>query len=552
MLLHLSVQNYALIDKLEVDFSKGFTVITGETGAGKSILLGALGLVSGSRADSQSLYDKQKKCIVEAVFDIKQYVLKHFFKEHDLDYETTLTIRREINPEGKSRAFVNDTPVTLNLLKDLSSSLIDIHSQHQTYSFSGSSFQLSIIDTCAGNTQLLAVYTELFTQYKLLEKQLYVLTEREMQAKKDVDYFQFQFDELDQADLILGEQEQLEQELQTLNNAEDIKLSLLKAAQGLNGGEINVLLTIADVKTLLSGISKFKPEIQELCERINSTYIELKDIVNDLESIEQDVVYDPSRIEHINNRLDFIYHLQQKHQLTTVQELIQLKNTLSDKLAEFNSLDVEIETLKNQKETIHKNLFEKATTLSENRKKSIPAIEKNTSNLLRELAMPHAQLKITVDSTEKINENGMDIVKFWFSANKGSELKELDKVASGGEMSRLMLSIKSQIARHSNLPTLIFDEIDTGVSGDVADKMGGLMQKISTNIQVIAITHLPQIAAKGNEHLYIFKEEKNNRTYSNLKRLDSKGRVGEIAKMLSTGTPTPAALKNAEELLKNK
>jgi DNA repair protein RecN (Recombination protein N) len=552
MLLRLSVQNYALIDKLDVEFTQGLTVITGETGAGKSILLGALGLVSGSRADSQSLYDKQKKCAIEATFDIKKYNLKSFFSEHDLDYEHTLVIRREINSEGKSRAFINDTPVTLTQLKELSDKLIDIHSQHQTLTFHESNFQLAVVDAYAKHQALLDEYAGSYKQFKTVEKLLNELIEKDNQAKKDADYYRFQFDELEEINLVSDEQEALEKELQALNNAEGIKLNLLKASQALNGGELNVLSTIGEIKVLLGGISKFKSEINELYERLNSSYIELKDIYNEIENIEQDIVYDPNQIEKISGRLDIIYRLQQKHQVKTVAELIAIKEELSNKLLEYDSLEAEIEKASKEKNKLHALLHSTAGKISENRKKIIPTIEKNIEELLALLSMPNATLKVVCESSDTLTANGMDAVKFLFSANKGSEPKELHKVASGGELSRLMLSIKSLIAQLTLLPTIIFDEIDTGVSGDVADKMGILMQKIAKNIQVISITHLPQIAAKGDTHLYVFKEEKNNRTYSNIKQLNEKQRIDEIAKMLSTGIPTIAAIKNAEDLLKNK
>ncbi|MCW3083871.1 MAG: replication and repair protein RecN [Bacteroidetes bacterium] len=551
MLKHLSVQNYALIDKLEVDLSEGLTIITGETGAGKSILLGALGLIAGSRADTQALQDKTKKCIIEAAFNIKEYALKSFFKENELDYEAITTIRREINPEGKSRAFINDTPVTLNQLKELGERLIDIHSQHQTLSLNGTDFQLSVVDAFAKNEKALEEYQSDYTAYKALEKELNNLIERESQAKKELDYFQFQFNELEDAQLKTGEQTGMEQELETLNNAEDIKSNLSKAAFGLNGGEQNLLSSLNEIRTMLNAMAKFKPEIAELSGRINSTYIEIKDITNELETLEQDIVYDPKQIELLNDKLDAIYRLQQKHQVKTIEELVAIKNDLSNKLLDFSSLETAIEKAKAGIEKLNKTLLAQAKTISENRKKVIPKIEKEIASLLASLSMPNAQLQVSQNALETFTWSGIDKINFLFSANKGSDFKELNKVASGGELSRLMLSIKSLIAQLTALPTIIFDEIDTGVSGDVADKVGIIMNQMAHKMQVITITHLPQIASKGGSHLFVYKEDKNNKTYSNIKKLSADERVQEIAKMLSTGTPTAAAISNAKELLKN-
>ncbi len=551
MLKHLSIQNYALIDKLEVDFSDGLTIITGETGAGKSILLGALGLIAGSRADTQSLQDKTKKCIVEASFNIKEYALKDFFWANELDYEITTNIRREITPEGKSRAFINDTPVTLTQLKGLAERLIDIHSQHQTLTLNGSEFQLSVVDAYANHADSLAEYSISFKQFKALEKALNELLTKESQAKKDLDYFQFQFNELEEAGLKPDEQAGIEQELEALNNAEDIKSNLSKAATGLNGGEQNLLASLNEIKSLLASQAKFKPEINELSTRLNSSYIELKDISNELESLEQDIVYDPKRIDKLTIQLDAIYRLQQKHQVKSVEELIAIKDDLSNKLLDFSSLETEIDKTKKELTSVQKSLTALAKKIAANRKKEIPKIEKEIASLLSALSMPNAQLKIEHMETEILTVNGADKVNFLFSANKGSDFKELNKVASGGELSRLMLSIKSLIAQLTALPTIIFDEIDTGVSGDVADKVGSIMNLMAKAMQVITITHLPQIASKGESHLFVYKEDKNDKTYSNIKKLTVNERVQEIAKMLSTGTPTAAAISNAKELLKN-
>ncbi|MDQ3047194.1 MAG: DNA repair protein RecN [Bacteroidota bacterium] len=550
MLKNLSVQNYALIDQLEVDLTSGLTIITGETGAGKSILLGALGLVAGSRADSNSLQDKTKKCIIEASFSIEGASLKEFFESNELDYEDISTIRREINPEGKSRAFINDTPVTLNQLKELAEHLIDIHSQHQTLTLNGSEFQLSVVDAFAGHAQLLEDYARDFKKFKALEKHLNELIEKEVQAKKDLDYFQFQFNELEDANLKSGEQTLLEQELETLNNSEEIKSGLSKASFSLDGGEQNLLGSLNEIKAILASFARFKPEINELSNRMSSAYIELKDLANELDSIEQDIIFDPKRIEALNQKLDAVYRLQQKHQVKTVEELIVIKDELSNKLLDFSSLEAEIEKVKKEQELLNKTLSAFAKKITANRKKVIPDFEKKVASLLSSLSMPNAQLKVEHTELTAYTSSGLDKVSFLFSANKGSDFKELNKVASGGELSRLMLSIKSLIAQLTSLPTIIFDEIDTGVSGDVADKVGSIMDQMAKTMQVITITHLPQIASKGQSHLFVFKEDKQNKTYSNIRKLSAEERIQEIAKMLSTGTPTSAAINNAKELLK--
>jgi DNA repair protein RecN (Recombination protein N) len=492
-----------------------------------------------------------KKCVVEAFFNIKDYALKDFFTANELDYEQTTSIRREINPEGKSRAFVNDTPVTINQLKELAEYLIDIHSQHQTSSLNGNVFQLSIVDAFADHALILEEYSSEFKKYKILEKQLKELSEKEFQAKKDLDYFQFQFNELEDANLQIDQQLLIEQELEALNNVEDIKLNLSKAVFGLNGGEQNLLSSLNEIKLILSSIAKFKTEISDLSSRLSSSYIELKDITNELESIEQDIVYNPKRIEELSLNLDAIYRLQKKHQVKTIEELITIKNELSNKLLDFSSLETEIEKVKIELNATQGSLMLLAKKMTYNRKKAIPKIEKEIASLLTSLAMPNAQIKVEQIEVELLTANGFDKVVFLFSANKGSEFKELNKVASGGELSRLMLSIKSMLAQLTALPTIIFDEIDTGVSGDVADKVGSIMNQMAENMQVITITHLPQIASKGKSHLFVYKEDIENKTFSNIKKLSSAERIQEIAKMLSTGSPTPAAISNAKELLKS-
>ena len=551
MLKHLSIQNYALIDKVDIAFSDGLTIITGETGAGKSILLGALGLIAGNRADSKSLQDITKKCIVEASFKIDNYSLVNFFEDHNLDYDKECIIRREITIDGKSRAFINDTPVTLIQLKDLAERLIDIHSQHQTLTLNGNEFQLSIVDVFAKNSSLLDKYESEYKQLKITEKKLELLVEAEFQTKKELDYIQFQFDELDAAQFKENEQINLEQELEILNNSEDIKINLSKAFIGLDGGEQNIISSINEIKIILNNYARFKPEIEQVSKRINSVYIEVKDLSKEIEALEQDIIYDASKIEELTERLDTIYRLQQKHQVKTVEELILIKNELSDKLLQYDSLETEILKTKKELSKINDAVLKTASEISTNRKKSTPKIEKEISALLSSLSMPNANLKIDITDTETLNAKGKDKVVFLFSANKGSEFKELKKVASGGELSRLMLSIKSLLAKLTALPTIIFDEIDTGVSGEVADKVGMIMNQMATSMQVITITHLPQIASKGKSHLFVFKDDKQNKTYSSIKTLSTEERIHEIAKLLSAGKPTTSAINTAKELLNN-
>lgn len=551
MLKHLSVQNYALIDKLDLSIPEGLNIITGETGAGKSILLGALGLVLGERADSGVLQDKTKKCIVESTFFIKGYKLKSFFESNELDYADETVIRREVNPEGKSRAFINDTPTTLAVLKELSEKLIDIHSQHQTLTLNNSIFQLDVVDAYAKNEALLVEYKIAFNTYRKALKQLEELKASEAQSKKDLDYYQFLFTELDEAGLKPSEQLAMEQELETLNNSEEIKQNLSAAFRLVDGGEINILSSLTEVKSLLGGLVKYNAAIKELYERVNSTHIELKDIASELESLEEQTAFDPKRIQDLSTRLDTIYRLQKKHQVKTVEELIVLRDSFSEKLNNISTLEDQIKKLSANVEKLKSSLMQQAEKLDKLRKGAIPGIEKEIKKILDNLGMPNAVLQINISnlSGEQLNETGFNKVNFLFSANKGGDFKELHKVASGGELSRLMLSIKSIIARLTNLPAIIFDEIDTGVSGDVANKVGGIMEGMGRSMQVIAITHLPQIASKGDSHFFVYKEIKDGKTFSRIKLLNKEERIQEIAKMLSSEKPTKAAIENAKELL---
>jgi len=551
MLSRLVVQNYALIDSLDIRFTSGLNMITGETGAGKSILLGALGLILGQRADSQTLFNKDKKCVIEGEFNIEEYHLKWFFDDNNLDYESTTIVRREISPDGKSRAFVNDTPVNLNLLKELSSNLVDIHSQHENLSINNPAFQLSYIDAFAKNNSLLKEYKSLYSDYSKKNEILLKKIEENNQLTKDIDYYQFQFNELNEAKLVDGEQVELEQKLASLNNSEAIKSGLDKINFIINEGENSLNLQMIEVKRILSSIAKYNSKFTELFDRINAVTIELKDISNELDEIAEATTFQPDAIEQINERLSLIYRLEQKHRLNDVAELLTLQDSLKLKLDSINSIEDEITELKKELTKIKEQLIKSAHKISETRKSVIPQIEKKLKELLNEVAMKNAVFKVhhEVLSDEQFNSSGIDKVRFLFSANKGVEYMEIQKVASGGELSRLNLCLKALITQLMALPTIIFDEIDSGVSGEVANKVGNLMQAIAKKHQVITITHLPQIASKGESHFFVYKEVKADKTFTNIKRLDEKERIIEIAKMLSGEKPTNSALENAKELL---
>jgi DNA repair protein RecN (Recombination protein N) len=549
MLQHLRIQNFALIEETEVHLNNGLTVITGETGAGKSILLGALGLTLGNRADVSSLHDKTKKCIIEAQFNVKEYSLKTFFENNELDFEEVTTIRREITPEGKSRAFINDTPATLSVLKELGEQLIDIHSQHETLLLKETNFQFELVDAFAQTTNLFSDYKKQFNALQKLRKQLEELSAQEIQAKKELDYFQFQFNELQEANVKVGEQQQLEEESETLENAEFIKGSLVKSSLAINGGDENIVSALALVKQQLQSVSKFGKQFNELFERINSVSIELKELSKDIDACEEDVVYDNSRLEEVNAQLDKLNRLLKKHGVNSEEELLTIKTDIEAKLQQFSSLEVAIE--KTQKEILasEKQCKSLAKDLSDKRQKSTAGIEQNIKTMLTSLSMANAQFKIELKPLDALSVNGQDAISFLFTANKGAEFKELHKTASGGELSRLMLCLKALLAERTALPTIIFDEIDTGVSGDVADKIGNILFAMGKTMQVITITHLPQMASKGGNHLFVYKSDSKDKTTSSIKALNKEERIAEIAKMLSTGTPTETALKNAKELL---
>jgi DNA repair protein RecN (Recombination protein N) len=549
MLQRLSISNYALIDNLEISFDKGLNILTGETGAGKSIILGALSLILGQRAESRYFFNQQKKCVIEGSFKIEGFHLKSFFEDNDLDYEAETVLRREISADGKSRAFVNDTPVNLNSLKALGEKLIDIHSQHATLEINDPEFQLLIVDSVAKHDELLNDYRTKFKAYKKATSRLQQLIEESDKAKADLDYFQFQFDELEKATLSADEQELLEQELYALNNAGEIKRNLLGAYYLMNEGEASALIQLREAGHQLSSLEKFNPEITELHQRLNSTIIELKDIAAEIDMLEQRTHTNEARVEEINTRLSLIYNLQKKHRVNTTADLLAIQDDLSGKIQQAVFGDEAIEKLNNQLAADKKELEQLAAKLSTNRGKIIPQIEKQVLETLAEMGMANSALKIDTSNTGELTKDGADHVRFLFSANKGHALAEMSKVASGGELSRLMLSIKSLVAQNTALPTIIFDEIDTGVSGEVANKVGQIMEKLADNLQVITITHLPQIASKGQSHYFVYKDDEGAATNTRIKQLNQQERVLEIAKMLSGDKPGESALQNARELL---
>jgi len=550
MLQKLSINNYALIDNLEISFDGGLNILTGETGAGKSIILGALSLILGQRAESRYFFNQQKKCVIEGTFKIGAFHLKQFFEDNDLDYEAETVLRREISADGKSRAFVNDTPVNLNSLKALGERLIDIHSQHATLEINDPEFQLLVVDAVAKHDDLLADYRTKFRAWKKGILKLQQLIDDSDKAKADLDYYQFQFDELEKAALSADEQELLEQELYSLNNAGEIKRNLLGAFYLMEEGETSAIIQLREAGHQLSSLEKFNPQIAELHQRLNSAVIELKDIAAEIENIEQRTITDEARAEEVNARLSLIYILQKKHRVNTNIELLDLQSELSDKIQQAVFGDEAIEKLKAQLDADKKELETLAGELSANRTKVIPSIERQVLETLAEMGMANSNIKIELSSSPGgLGADGFDIIRFLFTANKGHALSEMSKVVSGGELSRLMLSIKSLIAQNTALPTIIFDEIDTGVSGEVANQVGQIMEKLANNLQVITITHLPQIAAKGQSHYFVYKDDEGATTYTRIKQLSNDERVLEIAKMLSGDKPGQSALQNARELL---
>ncbi len=551
MLKRLAIKNYALIDNLDISFSEDLNIMTGETGAGKSIILGALSLILGQRAESKYFFNQQKKCIIEGIFLVNGFQLNEFFAENDLDYDLETVLRREISSDGKTRAFINDTPVHLSTLKKLGEKLIDVHSQHATLEINDEDFQLLVIDTVAGNQNLLNNYREVFKSFKKAQTQLKDLISQSEKSKSDLDYFQFQLDELEKANLTQGEQTELEQELDSLTHAEDIKKSLMSSISVLSENEPSVIVQIKEAAANLANAEKYNPEISSLTERLNSCLIEVKDILSEIERIEQSSLINELRLQEVSDRIDLIYSLQKKHRAASDIELIAIRDEISQKLNSILFADEDIEKLKVEVDNHYKKVLDLSVQLGKSRTECIPKVEMQVMNTLTQIGMPNAVLQVVNDTLPegKFDLNGNNQIRFLFSANKGQSPLPMNKVASGGELSRLMLSIKSLIAVHTALPTIIFDEIDTGISGEVALKVGNIMEKLSKNMQVIAITHLPQIASKGDTHYRVYKDEKGDITNTNITKLNQEERILELAKMLSGDNPGESALQNARELL---
>lgn len=550
MLRTLHIENYALIRQSDIAFDGGFVAITGETGAGKSILLGALNLLLGQRADSKTLYDSDRKCVVEALFDTAALDLHELFAENDVDYsDDTVIIRREILPSGKSRAFVNDTPVQLPFLRQLGSALIDIHSQHATLLLADSGFQTSLLDSIAGDQAELDEYRSTYRQYTDLKHKLEELTATEQQNRKDYDYNKFLYDELAQAALADGEQDALEEEATLLANAENIKQALNQAVELCDGEEDSALQRLNASKSLIGKVADCHKGIGQLHERLESSIIELRDIVATLQSLDDEITYSPERQEQVDERLDTIYRLQKKHNVGTVAELLAIQDNLDRQLGEAGSIDQQIKQVMEAVDNAFKTLQKKADILAKCRRKAAAELETQIVPLLHDLGLANATLKADIKNLPDYGPQGNNSILLLFNANKGGQLRELSKVASGGEMSRLMLAIKALTTRTRLLPTIIFDEIDAGISGDISVKVGRIMQRMSQGMQVIAITHLPQIAARAAQHYKVYKDDDAGRTASNIRQLDADERKYEIAVMLSSEPPSDAALQTATELM---
>jgi DNA repair protein RecN (Recombination protein N) len=549
VLKKLSITNYALIDKTEIVPGKGLSIITGETGSGKSIMLDALGLVAGQRADVAALQDKTKKCIIEAEFETLGNWFQDFFHENDLDFSEVSIFRREINPNGNSRAFVNDTPVNLSVLKNLASQLIDIHSQHQTVELNQSFFQINVLDSFCGNQKLRDEYSSKFNKYKQKTKELNELKQKAQLFNQEKDYLSFLFSELEDLKLKENEEEDLEKEINQLSHSEEIQNSLQKTLLLIGEEENNVLLKLNESKNLISTAVKYKIEFTDIKNRLESVYIELKDIQSTLERESEEFVYDPIKLDELNLRMSLIQKLKKKHAVLNANQLLEIYNDIEDKLLVSSGLESEIENLLKETISLELELKKIAKALSEKRKSNTKLLAKNIVDLLIDLGMPSSELHIELNSLDDLNSTGIDSISFLFSANKGIKPQSISSIASGGELSRLMLAIKYISSLHQGLPTIIFDEIDTGVSGEVAYKVGLMLQKMSKTTQLIAITHLPQIAGKAENHYFVYKESDHQKTNSKIKQLSQEDRIIEIAKMLSNGKPGEAAIQNAKELM---
>lgn len=548
MLTHLLIKNYALIEHLELSPSPNLNIITGETGAGKSIMLGAVGLLLGKRADTKVLLNEETKCIIEGHFDLSDYNLQKIFKENELDYEPTSIFRREISPGGKSRAFVNDTPVTLDVLKQIGVNLMDVHSQHETLSLGKSSFQLAFIDAFADATPDRKVYARTFKAYKQKEEQWLTLKNNASQMAQEADYNNFLLEELEKANLQDSEQEEIEEQLKVAEHAEEIKLRLNEALEVASNSEFAALNGLQEAKNLLNQITKYSEKYGKLHERINSAFIELSDIIDEVEKAEQEVEFDPEETQRLQDRISLIYSLQQKHHVGTIEELLTIQQELSAKAEQFVNIDDELEKAENETQHLKEEALDRAKKLSKKRTSSFSKIENELKDLLAKVGIPEATVKITHETGE-LTSHGIDTINILFSANKGIAPQELSKVASGGEYSRLMFCVKYILADKISLPTIIFDEIDTGVSGEIALKLGAMMKTMAQNHQVIAISHLPQIAAKGDSHYFVFKSQSDDKSVSKIKQLTQDDRITEIAKMIGGDQPSEVAFESAKELM---
>ena len=551
MLQQLYIKNFTLIDELDIELHPGFSVITGETGAGKSIILGAIGLLLGQRADSKSIKQGADRCVIEAHFDLSRYDLKPFFDENDIEYDDHDTIiRRELTAAGKSRAFINDTPVAFTMLKELGDQLMDVHSQHQNLLLNKQDFQLNVVDILANDSKELEEYQQCFANYQQKTKELNQLREEIERNKQNADFLQFQYDELEAAQLAEGEQEELEQQSETMSHAEDIKTALYEADNALSGDESGVVSQVKSAYNALNGISKVMPKTAELTERLDSCRIELKDIADEVSQLLERTDFNPAELDNINNRLDRLYELEKKYHVETVEELIQQRDDLKLKLSHIENSDEAVSEMEKEVAKLRSLCAQRAETISTMRQATAKQMRSQLAQRLEQLGMPHARFDVSITKTE-LGKNGQDSISFLFSANTSTPLQPVSQVASGGEIARVMLSLKAMISGAVKLPTIIFDEIDTGVSGKIAEKMAQIMQEMGrTERQVISITHLPQIAALGSHHYRVSKEETKNGTVSHMTELNNEERITEIAQMLSGSDISDAAIQNAKELLK--
>ena len=549
MIQRLLIKNYAIIESLDIEFADSLTIITGETGAGKSILLGALGMILGNRTDTKVLYNQAEKCVIEGYFDVQNYDLKGFFEENEIDYDDNSVVRRELTPQGKTRSFINDTPVNLTQLREFSSKLVDLHQQFDTLDIHDTSFQLQMVDALADNKAPLSIYREKFKSFQSDKKILKDLKEKSERSTREIEFLNFQLDEFNKAELIEGEQERIEEEQQRLQNAETIKRYLSAAFRAVSEDENAVINQLKSIGQSISQVKKYTPSVSKLYERFESIIYELEDIGGELESISEDTEHDPERIADIQTRLDVLYKLLKKHGVATVEQLLEIQNNLQSQLNAFGDLSEDIERLEKALVEQETELRKLASELSAKRKFVTPQFENQVHDMLRQLSMENARIQVQIVDSQDLTQNGMDDVQFLFAANKGSRMMPIKDVASGGELSRLALCTKSLVAAAIPLPTLIFDEIDSGVSGDVALKMGNILHKLSKHHQVVVITHSPQVAAKAEKHYFVYKTNREDRTITSVRPLNTDERIRSIAVMLSQNPPSASALENARELM---